>query len=192
MPRQRRQTLLRTNRRALAAGCVPPALLAVICLGILSVSRPSSALGIASFAVGGLFLVFSVATMVGLFVMACLPRVAVTADHLLVYLRGFAPYQVPLDAVECFFQGQGPAEFKSADESRTTNVVVRLAERATDWHDKPVKRPLGEWSDGYIVIRGTWCEPISETKLRALNSDLASVKRRRKGPNQAAPSTNAR
>jgi hypothetical protein len=180
MPKPPRQTLLKPNRRALAIGGLTPALVAIVCLGVMFVSRPDSTLGVVGFAVGGLFLVFSLAMLIGLAIMAFVPRVALTPDHMLVYLRGYQPYRVPLEVVECFFQGQGTAALKTPAEARSTNVVVRLAERARDWHNRPVKRSLGEWKDGYITIRGTWCEPITETKLRSLNSDLARVKRQQK------------
>ena len=142
----------------------------------MSFCKPDHWLGVAVFSVGGLLLVFSFVMLMGLGFLAFLPRIAIDADHLLVYLRGYHPYRIPLDAVECFFQGQGESALK-ASGARSTNVVIRLAERATDWHSRNVKKSLGEWDDGYIIIRGTWCEPLSETKLRALNSELARVKR---------------
>ncbi len=139
-------------------------------------------LGILGFAICGLILVFCLVVMMGLITMAFLPRIAITADHLLVYLRGYHPYRVPLDAVECFFQGQGVSALTASD-AKSTNIIVRLAERASDWHRRTVKRSLGEWDEGYITIRGTWCERITETKLRALNATLANVKRsQRNGP----------
>ena len=177
---QNKLVLLRPNRRALFIGCMPPLVIAAICLMVMSVSRPDHFLGVIGFALGGLILVFSVTAIVVLIIMAFLPRVAVNSDHVLVYLRGYRPYRIPLEAVECFFQGQGPAELKKTVDAKSTNVVVRLAERARDWHCRPVKRSLGEWRDGYITIRGTWCEPITEAKLRSLNSELASIKRQRR------------
>ena len=162
--------------------------MAVTCLGIMSYLRPNHWLGMVGFAVCGLILVFSFVMIMGLACMAFLPRVAISPEHLLVYLQGYQPYRVPLDAVECFFQGQGDSTLK-ASQTKSTNVVVRLAERATDWHMRSVKKSLGEWNDGYIIIRGTWCEPISETKLRHLNSELASVKRELKAKGKARESS---
>lgn len=173
------QILLRPNRRALFAGCIPPSVLAAACLGVMSFCKPDYWLGVLGFAVCGLVLVFSFVMLMGLVFLAFLPRVAIDADHLLVYLRGYHPFRVPLEVVECFFQGQGDSALNAPD-TKSTNVVIRLAERATDWHARSVKRSLGEWADGYIIIRGTWCEPISETKLRSLNSELANIKRERK------------
>ncbi len=126
MSKPPRQTLLKPNRRALIVGGLTPAVfLASMCLGVMFVSRPDNSLGVVGFAVAGLFLVFSVAIIIGLVIMAFVPRVAVTPDHLLVYLRGYQPYRVPLDAVECFFQGQGTAALKSTAEAKSTNVIVR-------------------------------------------------------------------
>jgi hypothetical protein len=57
---------------------------------------------------------------------------------------------------------------------------VRLAERARQWHHRPVRRALGRWCDGYIVIRGIWCEPISAELVHRMNAKLIETKRRKK------------
>ncbi len=60
---------------------------------------------------------------------------------------------------------------------KTANVVLRLAERADDAHDRDVTSALGAWRDGYITIRGTWCEVINAELLETLNARLADVNR---------------
>jgi hypothetical protein len=110
------------------------------------------------------------------------PRLAHTTDQLLVYVRGLRPIRVPIDLVECFFLGQAPSlivtpEGKSV-ENRT--VVVRLAERAREWHRRKIRRALGQWCDGYITLRGTWCEPLDGELLNRMNAKLAKLQRFRK------------
>nr|MCS5632665.1 hypothetical protein [Pirellulaceae bacterium] len=63
-----------------------------------------------------------------------------------------------------------------APESR--NVVVRLAERADQFQQHPVKPSLGSWEEGYIVVRGTWSEPINKDLFRRLNRRLIDIHRR--------------
>jgi hypothetical protein len=91
-----------------------------------------------------------------------------------------APLEVPLDVVEAFFQGTGPSMLPGdrVRPRKTANVVIRLADRASDVHHRDVTPALGEWRDGYITIRGTWCEPVTEELLRKLNARLADAKRR--------------
>lgn len=110
------------------------------------------------------------------------PRVAYGNGCLQLDLGAAAPFQLPLDVVECFFLGQGPSfvgkgAVGAADAS---NVVVRLAERATEWHKRDVRKSLGHWCDGYITIRGAWCEPINGKVVEQMNSKLATAKRARK------------
>jgi hypothetical protein len=52
-----------------------------------------------------------------------------------------------------------------------------LAESATQWHQMPVRASLGEWCDGYITVRGMWCEPLTIKLVTDLNRRLAQVKR---------------
>lgn len=173
------QILLGSNRRAIAVASIILGLLSLACLAAMAQTYWVSGPVIILVIMGVVFLV-TVNAMIGLLAWGALPRIAVTPDHLLVYLQGNEPYRVPLDAVECFFQGQGSPQIRSAKNAKSTNVVVRLAERASNWHQRPTKSSLGEWQDGYIIVCGTWCEPITETKLRLLNSQLADVKRQRK------------
>lgn len=106
------------------------------------------------------------------------PRLAYEDGDLLVYLRAGAPIRVPIEVVEVFFLGQASAEVAEGAREAST-VVVRLAERAKDWHEANVRPALGEWTDGYITIRGTWCEPLRPELLQQLNKRLAAIRRER-------------
>jgi hypothetical protein len=52
-----------------------------------------------------------------------------------------------------------------------------LAESADQWKQVPVQSSLGQWCDGYIIIRGTWCEPLSGELVNQLNERLVRVQR---------------
>jgi hypothetical protein len=181
-----RECWLKPNRRALLLGCLIPSFAATLGIGVMLISTPTNAWGIVGLVAGGLILIAAGTIALGLLALTIIPRIAFAHDHVLVYLRGHRPYQLPLDVVECFFLGQGPSGIWSdgEQETKTTNVVIRLAERAPQWHQRPVKESLGEWQDGYIIIRGTWSEPITEEKLRELNSKLAQAKRRLRSANR--------
>ena len=56
------------------------------------------------------------------------------------------------------------------------NLVARLSQRHTEWAKHEVKSALGNWADGYITIRGSWCEPLSGETIRKLNRRLKEVK----------------
>jgi hypothetical protein len=110
------------------------------------------------------------------------PRLSYANEHLHVRLRPGASIQVPIDAVECFFLGQGPTllprPFGDRDKvEETSTIVVRLAESAEPWKHFDVKPALGLWCDGYITIRGTWCEPITNELLKRLNENLIAAHR---------------
>ena len=126
---------------------------------------------------------------------AGIPRVAYQNGEVLVYMRSLRPYRMPVEAVEVFFLGQGPAlpgddddetEGESATAAVARNVVIRVAESQTDWHRREVRRELGRWCGGYIVIRGAWCEPVSLERLNGLNSRLAELRRQRRAAAEAA------
>jgi hypothetical protein len=94
---------------------------------------------------------------------------------------------VPIDIVEVFFLGQGPSELPKLHgrEPETQNVIIRLAESATNWKHRDVKPAIGLWCEGYITIRGSWCEPITPEIMRKLNHRLAEIQRERKAATAA-------
>ncbi|MFO0913000.1 MAG: hypothetical protein U0795_08580 [Pirellulales bacterium] len=117
--------------------------------------------------------------VVGLVRALTTPRLQLVDDKLGVHFAAGQSYRIPIDVVECFFLGQGPtgslpAAIRGAEAS---SVVVRLSERAEDWHRRPVSPQWGHWCDGYVTLRGTWCEPISLARVNELNHRLATVKR---------------
>jgi hypothetical protein len=97
---------------------------------------------------------------------------------LLVNLRAGKPVAVPIDVVEAFLLGQGPAMLtnRRGDLREARVLTIRLAERAEEWANVEVKPALGKWCGGYIAIRGTWCEPLSLDLVNRLNYRLAEVK----------------
>ncbi len=113
------------------------------------------------------------------------PRLAYQAGDLLVYLRSWRPERVPVEHVECFFLGQGTSDIpiQQVAEPQTATIVIRLAEAAKEYHQREVKPALGQWCGGYIVLRGTWCEPINASLLRRLNQRLVQVQRDRRQAN---------
>ena len=106
------------------------------------------------------------------------PRLAYRNSKLLVYLQAIFPIKVPIDCVEVFFMGQGDSKLQLADGKALENstIVVRLAEAAENWHRVSVNRRLGHWCEGYITIRGAWCEPINVDTIRRMNESLRKIK----------------
>ena len=117
-----------------------------------------------------------------------LPRLAISDSELLVYLRpNFSQaFRVPLDNVEVFFIGQGavageePGQPKGYEGAVAANVIVRLAESAAEWHHREVHQVLGVWNEGYITIRGLFCDNIDQEVLKVMNKELQKRKRQMK------------
>lgn len=109
------------------------------------------------------------------------PRLALDQGDLVVFLRQPQPYRVPLDVVECFFIGQAPSSLgerlPSGARIENVTVVVRLAERATQWSQRPTNRAVGRWCDGYITILGDWSDRIDGDVVTQLNRRLVDYKR---------------
>ncbi len=111
------------------------------------------------------------------------PRLGYYRGELLVYLQAGKPIHVPIDVVEVFFLGQGPVAGKDPRNRganagiAAANVVVRLSEAATEWHRRDVNVVLGVWQEGYITLRGLWCEPLNGDVLQRMNRRLAKIKR---------------
>lgn len=112
------------------------------------------------------------------------PRLALTSAELLVFVRLFGkPFRVPIEFVEVFFLGQGavagtepghPKEYRGAVAA---NVIVRLAEADNSWHVRSINQWLGVWAEGYITIRGLWCENIDQELMKKMNQSLMAAKR---------------
>ncbi|QDU98054.1 hypothetical protein Pla8534_59150 [Lignipirellula cremea] len=109
------------------------------------------------------------------------PRLAYGDGHLIVNLGPAAPIRIPIEVVEVFFLGQGPSKLPSSGpDAEASTIVVRLAEAAEDWKHRDVDPRFGAWCDGYITIRGAWCEPIRREVMGQLNTRLVEVRRERK------------
>lgn len=110
------------------------------------------------------------------------PRVACDGLVVEVNLGGLSPARLPVEVVECFFIGQGPAMIRAEEkqDAQAANVIVRLAEKAAAWRSGPAQPALGKWSDSYITIRGAWCEPIDGDLVNRMNAQLAEVHRLRR------------
>ena len=163
-----------SNRRALAFGLLLPAL--VLVLGLLLAFGPETRFGAwqrgAGYVLGALGLI-GIGALVRQMQQ---PRLAFEDRELLVYLRGGAPIRVPIEIVEGFLLGQAPSMLPGKHEDvEASTVVIRLSDKASEWSHQEVKPALGRWCDGYITLRGTWCEPLSVRLVNRLNRRLAEV-----------------
>jgi hypothetical protein len=171
---------LHTNRRAILLGMLLPAATAasgaalVVAAWLMSAAWWWMTLG-AMFAAGGLGMLGSLAWWLSI------PRLAYENGELLVFMDQRRPIRVPIDVVECFFLGQGPSLLPNlrGREPETANVIVRLAESAPEWKHRDVNPRIAQWCEGYITLRGAWCEPIQPEGLRQLNHRLAEIHRQR-------------
>jgi hypothetical protein len=162
---------LRANRRALWMGLLAPGSLAAVALAcVFFGSGPLRVLGWAGVVVAG--------CVVGLILwLMRQPRLAYQPGYMLVYLRLGPPIRLPIEVVECFFLGSGPIKLTDHIDApyRAVGLIVRLAEKAAEWADRPVKPALGRWHEGYILIHGAWCEPLSLEVVSRLNVRLHQI-----------------
>jgi hypothetical protein len=166
---------LRPNRRILAFAASMPALALLIGMALLAVPL-GDALRLWLRVLGGLVAAVSTTGLLFLFWQARQARLACDGNRLLVNLGSARPIAVPLEVVEGFLLGQGPAYLPGKEQAEVANLVVRLAERAAEWERVEVNRQFGSWCGHYITIRGTWCEPLSVSLVNRLNVRLAEVK----------------
>jgi hypothetical protein len=169
---------LRTNARAVWFGTVLPAAVGVAGL-LLATGLPGHEPAAWLRVVGIVLLVLAALTVLALLWQLRRPRLAYADDHLLIGLRFGAPIRVPVEVVECFWLGQA-ASLLPLDRDRhreASSLVIRIAERAADWRHQEVSPQLGAWCEGYVTIRGTWCEPLSVPLVNRLNQRLSEVSR---------------
>ena len=102
----------------------------------------------------------------------------VQPGSLLVYLEPSRPTRVPIEIVEVMFLGQGPSELPrlKGREPETQNVIIRLADTATEWKHRDVRPAFGHWCEGYITIPAMSGD-LTPDLLRKLNHRLVEVKR---------------
>ena len=165
---------LRSNRRVIVLGLIPVGLLCAISLLLFTQATNSVLAGIA-LAVAAL----SVVLIAILVKYLTSPRVAYADGNVLFYLRAGAPIAVPVHVVEAFFLGQGPAHLPlvSNEGQVAVNLVARLSQKEPQWAQIEVKPALGRWCEGYVSIRGSWCEPLTGDVIRRLNRRLGEVYR---------------
>jgi hypothetical protein len=163
---------LRANRRVLAFALIPTGLLAVV--GLL---LGMTAEGKAARLVGWGLTIIGIVLVLGLFNQLRRPRIAFRDGKVLFNLRSGAPVAVPVEVVEAFFLGQGPARIPAIEgrSAETINLVGRLSQKAPEWAKVEVKPALGRWCEGYVTIRGTWCEPLNGEVIRRLNRRLREL-----------------
>jgi hypothetical protein len=169
---------LRTNRRALVLGMILPGVLVVGCGAALAWSIVSGQSWLVQLPL--LTLTAVPLWMMGELLYAIVqPRIAYDRGEMLVFLEPARATRIPINIVEVMFLGQGPSELPKLNgrEPETQNVVIRLAESATDWKHRSVRPAFGHWCEGYITIRGAWCEPITADLMRKLNHRLADIHR---------------
>lgn len=163
-------------------------------LGLLAVGLAWWAAGIGwARAVGVVAAILIAAPVLVLTVVASRPRLRRLRDVLEVRLSPVGVQRVPLEVVECVFPGSRPlpprlgaAAGEPADR-RVTTVIIRLAERATGWRDRPTYAPWGSWEDGHIVIDGRWSEPLSPERTRLLATRLIEARNGRAGDCSGGP-----
>lgn len=165
----RSEIWLRGNQRLLGVGLFLAALLLLACgLLVFFINEPVTRT-ILSICASAVVIVCGLMLWV-----SRLPRIAYDADEreVVLYLPGPAPYRVPLDIVECFFLGSGITQIpgQPSRDVQTKNIVVRLAERAEDWHRRDLTLSIGKWCEGYITIRGLYCEPFDVETIKRLNT----------------------
>jgi hypothetical protein len=172
----RREVWLRGNVRPVAVLAAITAVAAAAAVAALA----TAGLGWAAWLVGGA----AVATLVAAALVAreaAAPRLARDGDRMMVRLAPGRVERVPLEVVECVFRGSERLPEQEGDEAtrgrRIGTLVVRFAERATEWKVRPAFRPWGTWDDGHVVIDGRWCEPLSRETVERIAAALLEAKR---------------
>jgi hypothetical protein len=169
-----RETWLRPNRRAIWFGCVPPA--AVAALGAWLAWGGTDPNNLSLRWIGAVVAAGAGAMIAVLIMQLRRPRIAYQNGEVSFYLLQGRPIAVPAGIIEAFFLGQGSAKLPGGlQREETVNLVARISQRATEWARQDVKPSLGNWCDGYVTIRGTWCEPLGTEVVRRLNRRLKEV-----------------
>lgn len=159
-------------------GMIPPIGIAMVGY-FVSAASARNAMGGALIVSGWLAVAIGLMAVFSLLWHLFRPRIAYSDGHVLFYLRYGGPIAVPIEVVEAFFLGQGPADLPAgrAPEAESTNLIARIAERAQEWKAVDVKPVFGTWCDGYVTLRGAWVEPLTEDLVRRINHQLAVAKR---------------
>lgn len=178
------EVLLRENPRPLLLAMLLPAVVMAIGLGLGGFMRPaeSGTLGALGWGVRGLGWALAALGLLAALSLALellRPRLAIRGEHLLVYGGFGRPIKTPLSIVECFLLGQGPAMLpgKRNENREALTLVVKLADSAADWANRPLRPMIGYWCGGYITLRGAWCERLDVPLVNRLNARLAEAQK---------------
>jgi hypothetical protein len=168
------ETWIAANRRIISLVFLPPVALLIFGLA-LALAGDRSEWRMAA----GIIIAMAALMAIGLLIRASIrPRVGYRDGNVDFYLRAGAPISVPLEHVEAFFLGHGSAALpvKLGAQLETVTLVARLSRRAEEWSHVEVHPALGRWCDGYVTIRGMWCEPLTANVVERLNRRLHEVK----------------
>jgi hypothetical protein len=173
------ETLLQSNRRAelvlVSLAAIP--LGVGLLLFVLGVLRGTTWLSVA----GILPAIYGLYEFVRQFLWWWQPRLALQGNELVVFLRQPRPYRVPVEFVECFFIGQAASTLRlrhpTGSRIESVTVVVRLAERAKQWRERPSNQAVGRWCDGYITIVGDWTDRLDGEVITRMNRRLVEYKK---------------
>lgn len=176
-------------------GNVRPVLgLGLFCGGLLAIAVGAAVMaGARPALVRGLAAMLGIVVVggAGLAVAAAGLRLGRRGDALLVRLSPWRTEAVPLAVVECVFPGSQPltgpvlehvheatdAGTGPAPTRRVGTLVIRFAERAREWRDRPTFAGWGTWHDGHAIIDGRWCEPLSAAAAQRIGQRLLEAKR---------------
>lgn len=117
----------------------------------------------------------------GLIAIVRIPRIAYDDGRVKFFVRFGPPVEVPVENVEAFLIGRGPIFFTDdrRETKETTTLLVRIAERAHDYHNVTTAPLLAAWCGNQATIRGTWTEPLGLELVNRLNQRLYDIKQAR-------------
>jgi hypothetical protein len=167
-----REVWVQSNRRLLVVGAALAAV-GILLGGVLCMVSDSPLVKVLS----AIILLAATGSLLFIAAMWRLPRLAFDGRSMLAYVQGARPIRIPIDIVECFLLGQGPALLPGEKHAKTetATLVVKLSDRAEEWSHVEVDPRLASWCDGYITIRGTWTEPLNVAVVNRLNVRLAEI-----------------
>lgn len=101
-------------------------------------------------------------------------RIAFDGRNVRFYTGLAQPAVIPLELVEGFWIGKGPAYLQGKDDykTETTTLTVRIAERAPEWEKLPTDVRVAAWCGHHITFRGIWTEPLNVDVANRLNQKL--------------------
>ncbi len=172
-----REIWLLPNRRIFALGMVFPVV--VTLLGLMLIWQKWGWIWGLALSVAGLSLALLIAWQMSV------PRLAHRGGELLVYLRVGRPLRLPLEFVECFFLSSGAGQITTArGDLPVRNLVLRIAERATEYQSSGARRPTAPGRMGTSIFTESgasrsiwnWCRS-STVSWRLCNGRKSKLRR---------------